>query len=224
MFAAQVEELGALVIDGFYGCADSIAAMAEYALERMPARCALLGHSMGARVALAIWQRAPERVARLTLADTGVHDVAPGEAAKRYALRDLGRAQGDEALVDSWLPPMVGPGGREDPSLMAALKAMTLSAGTAVFERQIEALLNRPPAFPILETVACPTAVIVGACDQWSPVDQHEAIAAAVPEARLWVIPGAGHMAPAEAPEQFNAILRDWLSWPARHDQQRSIQ
>lgn len=94
MFGHQIRVFEGQCINGFYGGADNIEAMIDYVLARMPARCALLGHSMGARVALELYRRAPERVARLALADTGVHPVRPGEAEKRFALRDLGRSAG----------------------------------------------------------------------------------------------------------------------------------
>ena len=80
------------VMGGFYGGADRIEAMADHVLARMPARAALLGHSMGARVALEIIRKTPDRVERLALVDTGVHPVKPGEREGRYRLRDLGRA------------------------------------------------------------------------------------------------------------------------------------
>jgi pimeloyl-ACP methyl ester carboxylesterase len=61
------------------------------------------GHSMGARVALEVLRLAP-RVERLILADTGVHPLRAGERESRYALRDLGRAEGIEKLVDACFP------------------------------------------------------------------------------------------------------------------------
>lgn len=220
MFAGQVAALDAKVIDGFYGAAESIGAMAAYALERMPARSALVGHSMGARVALEIWRRAPERIARLALADTGVHLPREGEAAGRWRLRDLGRDHGDATLVDAWLPPMLGRRAAGDEALFSRLRAMAIDAGTATFERQATALLARPDVTALLPTIDCPTAVIVGDEDRWSPVEQHRAIAAAIPSARLRILPGAGHMAPAEDAAGFNAILRNWLDWSAaRHTQ-----
>lgn len=215
MFAGQVAAFDAKVIDGFYGAAESIGAMAAYALDRMPPRAALVGHSMGARVALEIWRRAPERVERLALVDTGVHLPREGEAAGRWRLRDLGRDHGDAALVDAWLPPMLGTGAAADDALFARLRAMAIDAGTATFERQATALLARPDVTALLPTIDCPTAVVVGDEDRWAPVEQHRAIAAAIPAARLRILPGAGHMAPVEDPEGFNAILRDWLTWPA---------
>lgn len=195
-------------IGGFYGGADRLEGMAAHALAHMPESSIVVGHSMGARVALEIWRIAPDRVAGLALCDTGVHPVRPGEREKRHELRDLGRENGFEALVDRWLPPMIGPRSRGDADLCASLKAMCMRAGQAVFEAQIEALLNRRDGHEMLSTITCPTAVVVGSDDEWSPVDQHEAITHAVRGSTLTVIPGAGHMAPAEDPAAFTAALR----------------
>ena len=216
MFGFQLSAFGGICVDGFYGGADSIGAMADYALERMPERCSLLGHSMGARVAIELFRRAPERIARLALADTGVHGVRDGEAEKRFALRDLGLAEGADALVDTWLPPMIGPERADDAELYATLRAMSVDAGVATYDAQIRAMLGRPDAATVLPDIDCPTAVIVGRDDNWSPIKQHEEIAAAIPGARLMVIEHAGHMAPFEQPAAFNEALGTWLSWPVK--------
>jgi pimeloyl-ACP methyl ester carboxylesterase len=216
MFARQVAALrGAVVVGGFYGTETRLEGMADYALARLPDRFALLGHSMGARVALEIVRKAPHRVSRLALADTGVHPAQPGEREKRYALRDLGRERGIGALVDEWLPPMLGPAARADEALVASLRQMCVSAGLERFEGQIEALLHRPALGDLLGAITCPTLVVVGEADAWSPVAQHEAIARRIPGAKLRVVPGAGHMLPAEAPAEFNAAIGQWLAWPA---------
>lgn len=216
MFAAQIDAFpGAVAVDGFYAGCDRIEAMADYALARAPERFALLGHSMGARIALEVIRKAPERVERIALADTGIHPVKPGEADKRYALRDIGREQGIAALVDAWLPPMVGAANRGDAALMASLRAMCIDAGQQTFERQIEALLNRPDTDAVLASIRVPAVAIVGDEDQWSPVDQHADMAERIPGAQLRIVETAGHMAPAEKPQQFNQILREWLDRPA---------
>src|SRR4051794_37969107 len=87
-WAHQVEGLADLAevrVASFYGF-DSIPAMAQSVLDEAPARFAVAGHSMGARVALEMVRAAPERVERLALLDTGTHPVRPGEAEKRQEL------------------------------------------------------------------------------------------------------------------------------------------
>ncbi|MES1972105.1 MAG: alpha/beta hydrolase [Pseudomonadota bacterium] len=214
IFAAQLARFaGARAIDGF-GERDSLVAMAHHVLARVPGPMALLGHSMGGRVALEICRIAPERVERLALVSTGTHPTQPGEAEKRHALLDLGRAEGAAALVDRWLPPMVAPARRDDAALIAPLRAMCIAVGVPAFAAQITALLARPAVEALLPAIRCPTLVAVGSEDGWSPPAQHAAIAAAIPGAHLTIVEGAGHMLPAEAPDALNEAIAAWLSLP----------
>ncbi|MEH3108249.1 MAG: alpha/beta hydrolase [Sphingomonas fennica] len=216
VFAAQIDAFpGRAVTVADYGMADTIGAMAAAALAQAPARFALMGHSMGARVALEVWRMAPERVERLALVSTGIHPVSAGEPAKRHRLVDLARAEGMAALCAAWLPPMVAPARHADAALMAPMEAMVLRQTPDRFAAQIAALLARPEAEAVLASVTVPLLVAVGDQDAWSPPVQHEAMAALVPGARLVVFSGSGHMAPCEVPDQVNAALAGWLAMPA---------
>ncbi|WP_052208109.1 alpha/beta fold hydrolase [Croceibacterium mercuriale] len=217
-FAPQLAAFpGARALDG-YGSADSLQAMARAVLTEADRHGAdaldLFGHSMGGRVALEIVRQAPGRVRRLALVSTGVHPVGRGEAAKRHALRDLGREQGFPALVDAWLPPMLAPANRADPTLYDPLRAMCIAQGQARFEQDIAALLGRPEAVGLLPSIACPVLVMTGALDGWAPPEQHRDIAAAIRQAMLVIVPDAGHMLPLEAPAAVNEAIAGWLSHP----------
>ena len=190
---------------------DSIAGMAEAVLAAAPARFALAGHSMGGRVALEIVRRAPERVGALALLDTGVHPRRPGEAEARQALVDLAWNEGMTALARRWLPPMLHPDRVGDAALMERLTAMVCRATPAVFEGQVRALLDRPDATMGLGAIRCPTLVLCGRQDGWSPPAQHEAMAAAIRGASLRIVEDCGHMATVERPEAVTDALRDWL-------------
>ena len=194
-----------------YGRARSFAAMAEQVLQQAPSRFALAGHSMGGRVALEVFRRAPERVERLALLDTGVHPVQPGEADKRIALLNLGKEQGIEALVDAWLPPMVHPDRRDDDAFMAPLRSMCIEAGLQQFEDQITALLDRPDATPLLGEIRVPTLVATGRDDAWSPPEQHQPIADAIENSTLVVYENCGHMSTVESPNAVSESLSDWM-------------
>ncbi|MET3762252.1 alpha/beta fold hydrolase [Sphingomonas sp. UYEF23] len=203
-----------------WGQLETFEAMAARVLDEAPDRFALGGHSMGARVALAIVRAAPDRVARLALLDTGTHGVRAGEADARTALLDLAQQRGMRALAERWLPPMVHPLHHADAALMDPLFAMVERMTPTRFKAQIAALLSRPDAVAWLSDIHCPTLIAVGAEDDWSPPSQHEAIAAAIPGASYVVFPSCGHMAPVEAPEAVNAALEAWLV-PAEHGSAR---
>lgn len=194
---------------------DSIAGMAAQVLAEAPPRFAIAGHSMGARVALSVWQQAPERVQRLALLDTGVHPAGPDEPSKRQAMLDISATRGMTALADAWLPPMVKDGLLDtDPALRMALYAMVGRMSPAIHRAQIAALLGRPDARPLLPLIRCPVLIGVGAFDRWSPPEQHEEIAAAIPHARYVVFEDSGHMAPMEAAEAVSDALLQWMHEP----------
>ncbi len=191
---------------------DSLTDMARHVLEIGPARFSIAGFSMGGRVAFEIMRLAPERIERFCAFDTGAGPKAEGEDAKRQAVIDLAWREGMAALADAWLPPMIHPDRRADKAFMDPLVAMVLRATPELHERQIRALVNRPDARPVLPTIRCPALIACGRDDAWSPVAQHEQIAAAIPGARLETFETCGHFLPVEQPEAFNRALRSWMA------------
>jgi len=180
-------------------------------LEANPGPLIVVGHSMGARVALEMIRQAPERIAKLGLIDTGVHALQKGEADKRQVLLDLANDQGMAAVAAQWLPPLVHPDRIADEALMTALTAMVLRASPEIFARQVKAMLQRPEAEALLAQITYPVLLAVGRQDAWSPVSQHEGMRDIIDDARLEIIEDAGHFAPLEQPAAMIDILQSWL-------------
>jgi len=189
----------------------SLSEMAALVLHDVPERFAVAGHSMGARVALEMFRQAPDRITHIALLDTGVHPADPDEPARRRRLTDLSRAQGMRALADAWLPPMVASSNFHG-TLKDALYAMVQRMTPDIHFRQIQALLDRPDARPLLGAIRVPALVGVGSEDQWSSPAQNRAIADAIPGAHFVSFEGGGHMAPLETPDAVNAALEEWLT------------
>jgi pimeloyl-ACP methyl ester carboxylesterase len=209
IWAAQTQALSkvAEIVIPDFRYVSSMAAMARIVLEAVPERFALAGHSMGARVALEVFRMAPERVERLALLDTGIHPRGDAEPAKRQELIDIARKQGMAAMCAHWLPPMVH---HEHAALIEPLTEMVLRSTPETFANQQRALLDRPNAREVLPLIHCQTLVLCGREDQWSPVRQHEEIAAAIPQSKLVIVEKCGHMSPVEQPEAVTAALLEW--------------
>lgn len=189
---------------------NSITAMAKIALDAAPRSFALAGHSMGARIAIEAFRMAPDRVERLALLDTGVHPRGPAEEAKRGELVEIARMRGMDAMAARWLPPMLHP---DHTALIPPLIEMIRRSTPETFANQQRALLDRPEARAVLPLVQCPTLVLCGREDVWSPVSQHEEIAAAIPDSKLVIVERCGHMSPVEQPQAVTTALLDWLSY-----------
>jgi 3-oxoadipate enol-lactonase len=59
--------------------------------------------------------------------------------------------------------------------------------------------------------------LVVGAEDILTPPECMERAEQILPDARLLIVPDAGHMTPLEEPETFNAALLDFLRETAGH-------
>ncbi|MGD1324622.1 alpha/beta fold hydrolase [Pandoraea pnomenusa] len=71
---------------------------------------------------------------------------------------------------------------------------------------------RRPDATSLLADVRCPTLVLCGRQDTWSPLARHATMAGAIPGAVLCVVEHSGHMSPMERPEDVAGAMRAWLS------------
>lgn len=196
----------------------TLGAMAERILDEAAPRFALVGHSMGGRVALEVVARAPERVSRVALLDTGYEALAPGEAgdrekAGRYRLLEIAQRDGMLAMARDWARGMVHPARLTDHALMDAIHTMIVRAGVAKFEAQIRALLARPDRTELLADLRIPTLVLCGSDDSWSPLSRHEVMSRLIKGSHLVAVPECGHMSTMERPEVITAALSAWLAY-----------
>jgi pimeloyl-ACP methyl ester carboxylesterase len=198
------------------GARDSLVAMAEAIIAQAPPRFALAGHSMGGRVALEVIRRVPERVIALALLDTGHQPLAAGEAgerevAGRLALVEKAGRKGMRAMGWEWLQGMVYPSRLTDAIVVNAILDMIERKTPELFAAQTRALINRPDATPVLGKVRCPTLVLCGQDDLWSPPRRHEEIRDMIPGSTLTVVPYCGHMSTMERPAAVSEAFRAWL-------------
>jgi len=205
---ADVADVRILSFQGF----TSIFAMADHVLRSAPPRFAVAGHSMGGRVALELVRRARRRVAGIALLNSGVHPARAGEAQSRGVLVQLARTEGMRALAVAWLPPMMGAPPERVAVLMPRLIRMVERSTPDGFAGQIDALLHRPDATPVLSTIKVPALLVSGTNDNWSTLAQHKEMQRSVAHATLVQIEDAGHMAPAEQPAAVANALRSWLA------------
>ncbi|WP_432415838.1 alpha/beta fold hydrolase [Chromohalobacter israelensis] len=132
------------------------------------------------------------------------------ERENRHALLAKARQDGMRAMGGTWLQGMVHPERLDDETLVEAILAMIERKDPDTFAAQIDALLARPDATEQLAGIACPTLLLCGRQDAWSPLERHEEMAGLIPGSRLEVIEEAGHMSPMERPAAVARALDHW--------------
>lgn len=193
--------------------ADTMAGLARDVLALAPPRFAIAGLSMGGIVAMEVLAQAPDRVERLALLDTNPRAEAPEVQARRAPQIARALAGGLADVMRDEMKPnyLADPG--NIPVLDLCLD-MALGLGPQVFANQSAALRDRADRQDALRAFRGPALVLMGADDRLCPRDRHELMHALMPQSRLTIIAGAGHLPPLEQPQPTAAALRRWLEEP----------
>jgi pimeloyl-ACP methyl ester carboxylesterase len=177
----------------------------------------LVGVSFGSRVALDLCLADPALVRGLVLVSPTVagFDLGPEVAAfgrEEDRLLENGDLQGATELnLRTWVDGPHRPAGQVDPEMRAAIGEMQLLAFQAPEPENVEVIVPEPVAAKRLDEVHVPTLVIAGELDVPAIVQQASALAGAIDDAGLEIMPGTAHMPTMEAPTTFNALLVDFV-------------
>jgi len=149
----------------------------------------VLGFSDGGNIALELAVRHPEAVGRLVV--VGANLVPTGLSAR--ALADVRLRHAVHAALARVVPPL------------------------RVTAERLALMVDDPCLGPAdLAHVQAPTLVVVGEHDVVRPAHTR-LVADAIPDARLVVVPGAGHMLPTERPHRLGALVAEFLAGAPVH-------
>jgi esterase len=178
------------------------------------ASCALVGHSLGGKVAMELALNAPERVSALVVADIAPVAYAPQHDAIFAALRAIEPAALDSRrAADAQLAQFVP----EEPVRQFLLKSLYRDDAGFHWRFNVPALLARSAqlgAAPGGRPYAGPTLFIKGELSRYIEPEYRAAMRAAFPRHRLETIAGAGHWLHGEKPALFNALVQNFLADP----------
>jgi pimeloyl-ACP methyl ester carboxylesterase len=191
----------------------SIAAMAAWLIRLLDAahlsEARLVGHSMGSLIALEAAAQAPARIRRVALL---------GVASRVSVHPDLLTAAAEDQphaadLIASWAHGPAGHfGGNPAPGVwrMGGAQRLLNQTEPGVLASDLAACDAYDTAASAAK-VKCPSLLLLGALDRMTPVAKAKALAAALPDCRTIVIPGAGHMMMSETPDAVIDALLDFI-------------
>lgn len=183
-------------------------------------RVNLAGHSMGSLIAAGVAVEHPDLILRVALVN-GVHrrgeearEAVMSRAAAIRAAADEGRPADPEAPLSRWFT-----AGWADQSARALTSQLLADVSPDGYATAYAAFASGDRVYADrLAEIACPVLVLTGEMDANSTPAMAEAMAAAAPRGRAFVVPNHRHMVNLTAPETVTEALRDWLARPTLDD------
>lgn len=175
-------------------------------------RAVLVGHSMGAMVALQAWTQTPERITAMVLAASSPAfghtdgDFQQQFLAQRLAPLDAGHTMAD--IADRLIPTMATPGG-DGAKLRPAHQSMS-AVPPGTYRAALQALV-RFEQRAALPTLTVPVLCLAAEHDRTAPPAVMARMAQKIPGARYACLAGGGHLLHLEQPEAFNDELASFL-------------
>jgi pimeloyl-ACP methyl ester carboxylesterase len=192
----------------------SIDEMVDATRAELGGKAVVVGFSMGAIVAAHLADRAPEQVIGVGLVAFNASGDLPERAAVRPRQQAAVRAGGlDDTVANELKPNYLAAANRGDPDLLQIVMDMARSLGSDAFIAQSEALRLRPDFRLALPKLTMPVLLACGSEDALCPPAWHRRWADAIGgNARLVVVPDAGHLLPLEQPQSLAAEIAGWLA------------
>ena len=188
--------------DHYTGCVQQI-------LARAPERFVILGTSFGGRLAIELTLAAPDRVSGLVVIGAGPDAAADPVAGRRRSERlRAGEAEAVVTEMGAIISHLPGPNG---PAVRDAFVVMAQTQGSDIMARQSDALSKRTDLWSRLPEICCPSLMLWGVHDQFSPAVVGLRMSTAVAHGRFVELADCGHFPTLEYPEDSAAAISHWL-------------
>src|SRR3954466_9097525 len=190
----------------------TIAEMADWTAALLEAagaaKARLVGHSMGSLIALETAARHPAKVSALSLIGTSAAMTVGPDLLEAAEANDRSAVD----MVSIWgLGFQAELGGSLAPGLWmhSGAQRVLQQCRPGVLFSDLSACNSYQNALAAAAQVTVPTPVILGERDMMTPAKAGKVLAAAVPNARMVVLSGAGHMMMSERPDELLAALKN---------------
>lgn len=175
----------------------------------------LCGVSVGGMVAQSVAARRPDLLSGVVLTCTGAKIGTPEKWNTRIAdVQADGLAAIADAVLQSWFDPSYADRNFDAFDMHRAMLCRTPAAGYIA----TCAALRDTDLRAETAGISVPTLCIAGTSDGSTPPALVQALADAIPGARLEVLEGVGHLPPLEVPDRIAALIETMLPAPAPRD------
>jgi pimeloyl-ACP methyl ester carboxylesterase len=188
---------------------DQVAATVIEALKEEGIRdCALVGHSLGGYVVLAMAALEPKMFSRLVLFHSTAHADSQEKKANRDKVIDFVKGSGAAAFTSSFINPLFA-----DPKhpQVGKVREIAMRASADAVTGYTQAMRDRPDRTAVLTRFRKPILIVAGEKDPGIPVESIRSQASLSPEIQVHLLANVGHMGMYENPDESALTIVNFL-------------
>jgi pimeloyl-ACP methyl ester carboxylesterase len=171
----------------------------------------LIGHSMGALLAIQAALDRPDRIAGLVLAGATSRAWSEERIAGWRAMAAAAMHGWSNETAKLLTPFLLGPKFANDADFINRWTEEVAAYRLAEMGGLVDAIATRPATDTRLGSLTVPALIVHGGADNSIPLQEAEFIAEAISDAQLVVLADVGHCPPLEAPELFSQHFSAFL-------------
>jgi pimeloyl-ACP methyl ester carboxylesterase len=228
MWQPQIDALSIdahVIAPDLRGHGDSTPTEGVYSMDLLAEDCAKLldtlnitekivvcGLSMGGYISFAFARKFPNRLAALILTATrAAPDTEEGKLNRQRSIA-LAREQGIAPIIESMLARVLSPVTlQNNPALVETVRQIMQHTSLQAVMGDLQGMIERIDSRPFLKQISVPTLIIHGKDDNLIPIEEAQAMQAAIPSSRLLILENAAHLPNLEASERFNQAIREFI-------------
>jgi pimeloyl-ACP methyl ester carboxylesterase len=173
----------------------------------------IAGLSMGGQIAMAFAEQYPHRFSGLILAATFPQADTPEAAKTRLAMAERFINEGTCIPGGEMIPKLLAPASiKKNPDLALNIYKMIAHTPPSGAAAALRGRAQRKDYTASLQNIAVPTLIFVGTEDAYTTVETAKQMNQSIPNSRLEIFEGIGHMPNLEATDRFNAISHSYLA------------
>jgi pimeloyl-ACP methyl ester carboxylesterase len=206
MWEAQLEALSGYEVrtPALTGRGDSMDGWADELLAENPGDLVVAGASMGGYCALALADRAPDRLKGLALVGSRASADFGEAKAGRDRSRALVREKGVAALWETTRDYVIGPD--PDPALSSRLDRIVSRQQVEEVTDELAAMRDRPDRTHVVRELRCPFLAFAGERDE-AVVEESKKLVELAADGELVVVAGASHLVGFTHPGAVDPVL-----------------
>lgn len=192
----------------------SISALASEIIQTAGSKFNVVGFSSGGYIAQEIIRQNPSVINKLVLMNTAGGEYSKKQQTNRSSFIQLCETKGSEKALEEFVKKANSTYSDNQINIKEPIAQMMKEIDSTMFYKQFKHVYEYNKNAAKLQDIRCPVLVIVSDNDPFISKESYQEMQSLIPDVKLELIKGGGHMLPISNPTEINTVLENFFEYP----------